>query len=643
MLKSDSIWGLRLSIFINLMLLSVELLLIRIFSPASIKKPDNILLCCATPMIGFLIVDSFNQINIFAYDIWTFGFNLLAYSAVGFILFFIIGNAKITSIILLSFSYLFGLVNHYVSLFRGTPLLPWDILSAKTAFSVASNYDFVIDMTIIAPTILFVLMMLVLFRIDAKQLSINRHIRQIIISRIGIFAVIGTFSFVTLLTNIPNQLGIIEFPWNQSNAYQANGSFLNFLLNTKYLMVDKPAEYSIEKVNEIAQSVSKSYEHKFYGASANSEQTITSAKRPNIIVIMNESFSDLSVLGDFGVSEDYLPFYRSLTENTIKGNTYVSVHGGNTCNSEFEMLTGSTTAFTPTGSIPYQQYIKQQTPALPSLLAPLHYSNAALHPYYASGWNRPQVYPLLGFEQFLTKDDWVNPQYIRSYISDQSDYQKIIELYEQKPAHENLFLFNITMQNHSGYTDKNYHSDIYLTDMQGNYPKTEQYLSLIKQSDQAFEQLITYFQGQSEPTIIMMFGDHQPAIEASFYEELLGKPTEDFSLEELQKKYITPFIIWANYDIEEQYIDKLSANYLSTLLLDTAGIQLPVYHQFLKQLSEVIPVINANGFIDKDNQHYTLDQSSPYDELIEEYQILQYNNLFDARHRVDEIFEIPLR
>lgn len=99
---------------------------------------------------------------------------------------------------------------------------------------------------------------------------------------------------------------------------------------------------------------------------------------------MNEAFSDLSVLGEFTTNKEYLPFIQSLTDNTVKGNVYVSVKGGNTPNSEFEFLTGTSMAYLPAGSIPYQQYINSDTPSMVSQLEELGYSTTAMHPYPAS-------------------------------------------------------------------------------------------------------------------------------------------------------------------------------------------------------------------------------------------------------------------
>ena len=152
-----------------------------------------------------------------------------------------------------------------------------------------------------------------------------------------------------------------------------------------------------------------------------------------------------------------------------------------------------------------------------------------------------------------------------------------------------LFLMGITMQNHGGYvgTYTNFPQEAYVTSSDKAYPKTNQYLSLIKKSDEAFQELINYFSQQDEPTIICMFGDHQPSIEDGFYKELYGKDLNSLTLEEEQRQYITPFYIWANYDIEEQEIDKLSANYLSSLLLKTAGVPMTNYNQFLLNLTSL--------------------------------------------------------
>ena len=113
--------------------------------------------------------------------------------------------------------------------------------------------------------------------------------------------------------------------------------------------------------------------------------------------------------------------------------------------------------------------------------------------------------------------------------------------------------------------------------MDGEYPWAERYLSLIQATDVAFEELISYFRDDvDEPTIIVMFGDHIPSVEQEFYDELYGMSINALSVDDAMERYRTPFVIWANYDIPEKNVGTISANYLSTLVLETAAFSSPI-------------------------------------------------------------------
>ena len=139
-----------------------------------------------------------------------------------------------------------------------------------------------------------------------------------------------------------------------------------------------------------------------------------------------------------------------------------------------------------------------ERPSLASYLQSLGYETVATHPYYATGWNRDKVYPWLGFEQSIFKDQYYGARFVRDYVSDASCADKIIQLYEQKEEGRPLFVFNVTMQNHGGYdqTYTNFSPGISVDGV--NSISVSQYFSLIKLSDQALEQLIDYFSGADE-------------------------------------------------------------------------------------------------------------------------------------------------
>lgn len=412
--------------------------------------------------------------------------------------------------------------------------------------------------------------------------------------------------------------------------YRNNGLVGGFVGNIRFMTVEKPEGYSDTAVKEIAQDFI-------------TEETKTKKENlPNIIVIMNEAFSDLSVFGDFSVSEDYMPFIHSLDQNVLKGHAYVSVKGGNTANSEFEFLTGDSMAFMPTGSVPYQQYVKSEIPSLASRLGELGYTTTAIHPYYGSGWCRNTVYPLLGFDQMLFKDDFAAPKKIRNYISDESAFQKIIDLYEEKDADEKLFTFEVTMQNHGGYSKDvgDFKESIYLTDEmnQGTQVRAaEKYLTLIKESDQAFKELVEYFEKQQEPTIILMFGDHQPSdyITNVILRELgLDRDTDD---DVYYNNYIVPYIMWSNYDMDTTQVENVSLNYLGGMLMEKAGIGLTGYQQFLKDMQQEFPAITANMVMNADGSREA--EKDVQSEWIENYHKLVYNHLCDKKDKLTQFYE----
>lgn len=404
-----------------------------------------------------------------------------------------------------------------------------------------------------------------------------------------------------------------------------DGNIVAFLMELEYMDVEKPSGYSPEETgSKYTQAGQDSA-----GLTAAVEDP-ESVKRPNIIVIMDEAFSDLAVRGDFTTNEDYMPFIHRLqqgAENTRTGYLNVSVLGGNTANTEFEFLTGNTIGFLPQGSVAYQQYVQKETPSLASYLKELDYHTVAIHPYYASGWDRDRVYPLLGFDEFLSQDDFTNPKRIRNYISDESSFAKIIELYENKKEGEPLFVFNVTMQNHSGYEEEfhNFTPDITVDGIDSK--ALSMYLSLVKQTDSALQGLIDYFSQADEDTMIVFFGDHQPTTYVSNPILRNNKVNpETLTDEENLLKYKVPYVIWSNFDIEEQTDGETSANYLAMDVLENCDLPLPALQNSLTGLRKEYPVISAAGVREADGTLTTVKQCG---EALNDYRSLEYYLLFD--------------
>lgn len=552
--------------------------------------------------------------------------NILFFMLLEVILLCITGRTSVASLILMFVALAVGLINYYTLQFRGTPVLPWDILSVKTAASVTTEYDFKVTWHVI--WISLVMLTVAACSIIFTHIRIKGVLRRILSGAFGIVALIlctmGLWQKATV-----DFFELDDILFTPVDMYEDNGFAISFAYNLQYLRVKAPTGYDTETVYREEES--------YVNTNADSYSN------PNIIVIMNESFCDPAVLTDFETNQDYMPFIHSLLEgddNVVSGYAYPSVCGGNTANSEFEFLTGSSMAFLPEGSVAYQQYVKDETPALGWYLQSLDYRTCGMHPFGSAGWNRNTVYPNLGFEMTRFSGDMRGAQKMRTYISDAATYEMIEDNYATKDD-KSLFTFEITMQNHGGYFQDydNFEREIELinTDAeQVDINITERYLSLVKKSDEAFEDLIQHFENTDEPVIILMFGDHQPG---DYALKAIWRPEDDPDIQTLQQRYKVPFVMWANFDIESEYVEGISLNYLSTLLFQKAGVPLTGYQEFLSELHETFPVINAKGVVDAKGQYYAWGDDIPdEDGLLEKYKAFQYNMLFDEENRDNAFF-----
>ena len=548
--------------------------------------------------------------------------NLVMFELLVLLLFAAFGKLHVALMTETLFFGIYGLANYFVLNFRSVPIQPWDLLSIGTAASVAGNYDYTLDRQALLVVLGFVLLLILEFFCRFSLKKGTWKLRLPVAATLVVL--LGAFGLMFHSDEIVEQkLRLYNKLFTPTTISYKNGTALAFVMELRYLSVDKPAGYRADTAaQELAALEEESMSEPAMAGSGGEGQL------PNIIVIMDEAFSDPAILGDFTVNQDYMPFVHSLLEgadNTISGWLNVSVLGGNTANTEFEYLTGNTMAFLPQGSIPYQQYIKAETPSLASHLAGLGYQTVAMHPYNASGWDRDTVYPAIGFSEMYFLPDFENPVKVRNYVSDQSDFEKIIEIYENKGDNP-LFLFNVTMQNHSSYTESFDNFDPQI-EVEGGSQTLNNYLSLLSLSDEALGELISYFEGQEEDTVIVFFGDHQTT--NSVIEPILklnGKSSSTLTEEEQADRYKVPFFIWANFDIEEETDVETSANYLAARTLEAAGVPLDGYFTWLSGFSETVPVISANHVTLADGTFTNADDQS---ELLSDYKGYQYYRLFD--------------
>lgn len=100
--------------------------------------------------------------------------------------------------------------------------------------------------------------------------------------------------------------------------------------------------------------------------------------------------------------------------------------------------------------------------------------------------------------------------------------------------------------------------------------------------------------------------------------------------------------MWTNYDIQEDTIEKTSLNYLYSQIAEKLNFPMTGYQSYLLDLSKEIPVINTVGYWGDNGNFYELDdESSPYYDRVQEYNILEYNYIFGGNDRYLELFKLP--
>ena len=528
-----------------------------------------------------------------------FFYNYILILASFMALYFILGKTKLALIISTFFWTLIDIINYVVFKIRGTPLAISDIFSVGTALSVTEGLKFEPGKDFYKFIIMSIVYLIFLVLIKFKKKDKTKKIRNIVKRIVAIMIAI-------VCTNIVlNTKGFrTDSYWDLEERYRLYGLEFSILRQVLDLQIDKPEGYSISKAKEILARYDKI-----------TENNVKDNEKTNIIIVMNESFADINRVYNLGL-ESNMPYFDSLsdTENVVKGTLYSSVYGGGTATAEWELFTGNSAAYIPLNSIPLILYVNNNKQTI--------MSDASMQGYYQDGYNRLSSYPKLGFNKSLFIENMEDYERTTTfYASDEYTYGKLIDEYEARDKSKKFFGYVLTMQNHLPYTTSN---EFYMPDgyVEGN-DELDEYLSLIKDSDDALKNLIEYFKNEEEKTIILFFGDHHPNVNFEY-----DKKT-------LENKWLytqeVPYLLWANYDIEEKQGEDISFNLLNTILYDYSGLKTNSYVEFLKDFKEKIPVFTAKGYKDKDGKTYEIGEESPYNELISEYKILEYYFMFDHK------------
>lgn len=495
---------------------------------------------------------------------------------------------------------LLSYVNTLKTSARGDPFVPGDVLLFTEGLEAVGDYRLDMRYSILA-VVLGVGLVLVLFGLRYKCRKVRFWKRLVCLAAVlGVFA--GAMHWVYGNNKLYDRLKG-PHDGNIPRDFEQYGFPYCFLHNFNLYPVEKPEGYSKQEAQQ--------------WDTAAAAQSVED--KPNIIMIMCESFSDLpnNPAFTYGREDNPIAGFNALAEreDTVSGHIIVSNYGAGTANTEFDVLTGMMTNRLSPATTSAFRVVHRNTASIPRMLEGLGYDALFLHPGKRWFYNRQSVYGYLGITDQIFEQDMTDLSYEGSFVSDQCFLENLERALESRD--KPLFTYGVTIQNHQSYTYAKYQTEL-------PAPKTDRPLS-----EEATEHLSVYFRGledgskmlvrltqyldeQTEPYILVFFGDHLPNLGANYlsYRELGINYGMTTTTQELLDTYRIPFVIWGNqayragHDLAAKAAElglgediTISSHYLGALTCELAGITgQDAYFDYLNTLRRSLPVDSVYGY-----------------------------------------------
>ncbi|MBE6167132.1 MAG: phosphoglycerol transferase [Enterococcus faecium] len=468
-----------------------------------------------------------------------------------------------------------------------------------------------------------------------KQYSLKIHWKRRFIS-IAVLLVCFSGVFFINHKNSPSFLLFNLFKvnktfFNQQGAVKDNGPVIQFLNNIDIKIMEEPADYSKEKINEIM----KKYNTKAVEINQTRNDWLNNQ---TIVLNLSESFSDPARVPNLTVPTDPIPYIKSIiTEGT--GGLMLSVgYGGGTANMEWEGLTGlSISNLSASLVTPYTQLVERQK--ISPNITDLFDEKIAIHPFTAALYRRKQVFDKFGFDRFYYLDSPNKLTYTDKIeqsprISDDSAYKETLKAL-QSNTETSQFIQLSTMQNHMPYDD--YYSELNYTAegtavIPNRRKELQTYMQGLHYTDTAVKKFIQEIDKINKPITFVFYGDHLPAIYS-------GNDSKKYGLEQHQ----TDYFIYSNKYSREQATtlnkEVVAPNNFGAMALEHANIKVTPYYALLTEVSNHLPALTIdpteslsnrfNGkqvFVTEDSQIIQeKNLTEKQKEILEDYRLIQYD------------------
>ena len=485
-----------------------------------------------------------------------------------------------------------GVVQYIVVKDRTTPFSSMDLLLIREALSLLSIYATLPQIILIFLGV-FLLFALIIMLFTRAQRRKRRNPGHALVAFVGCALLCGMFETAGMRTGLLPQ----RFDSLVDN-YAEYGFPLVFTYTFGQMGIARPSNYSNETVGEILENIDEAEPARQALAEDND------AVQPNILFVQLESFIDVGTVRGCKVSRDPTPCFNRLRSQCPGGMLYVPTIGGGTVNTEFEIITGLNLDYFAAGESPYSTILQQANcESMAYNMKQYGYTATALHNNGATFYNRNAVYPRLGFDCFVPLEYMQNVHTnALGWAKDEMLTDEIMTVLEGSKTPD--LVLCITVESHGkygeAYTPRE--GDIEVLALLEALPLApfQNYVNALPNTDAFLESLINKLSNFREPTVVVAYGDHLPALNLS--EDMLNTGSI----------YATQYVVWNNFGHEFDTAD-LQAYRLNAYILGQLGY--------------------SGGTITRLHQSVAPDDQS--EDYLSKLELLEYDMLYGDQQAVD--------
>ncbi|MBQ3424687.1 MAG: LTA synthase family protein [Clostridia bacterium] len=492
-----------------------------------------------------------------------------------------------------------GVVEYIVVKDRIQPFCSVDILMLKDAFSLITLYY-----TLPQIILMFlggfgaIALVIFLFARMKRRRRVNRGL--------SLTVFLGMVLLCAMVAALGIRVGFFPRRFDSLvDAYNDYGFATCFVFTFGKQGISKPQTYSEDTVSDILEEIE--------GATGEEElvypvfDEADNLAQPNIVFLQLESFFDVNTILGGEYSADPTPWFNRLCSRFSSGLLYVPTVGGGTANTEFEVISGLALDFFGAGEFPYNTILQNTTcESLCYDLKDYGYTATALHNNRATFYSRNLVYPNLGFDRFVSLEYMKDVKYTPlGWARDAGLTEEILTALDTTESRD--LIYCVAVETHGKYAEtyEPKPGDIEVLSLPEAIPLApfENFINALPGTDGFLRDMTLALLRFDEPTVVVAFGDHLPALEIE--NDMLSTGSV----------YASRYVIWNNFGGHFEAPD-LEAYRLNANLLKQLGF--------------------TGGVVTK--LHQSVDPQEAGPEYLEKLELLEYDMLYGDRQAFEGDF-----